>query len=55
MRRYWSCAGPRPPEGTYQGMVQNTGKVGVPCFACPAPWAGEDERENEDVEHGEGS
>lgn len=48
MQQYSSCAGPRPPQGIFQGMGLHTGRVEEPCFASPGPWMDESEGEHED-------
>lgn len=53
MWQYSSCAGPRPPEGIYQGTVRDTGREEEPYSASPGPWRGEDESEDESEGEGE--
>ncbi|TNN89275.1 hypothetical protein EYF80_000563 [Liparis tanakae] len=49
-QRYWSCAGPRPPEDIYQGTGLCTGRQEEPYSASRGPWTDEDESEDEEDE-----
>lgn len=49
-RQCSSCAGPRLPGGIYRSTGLDTGKVGEPCSASPAPTEDGGERAGE--EHG---